>query len=92
MLGKWSGLACGLALTGVLAASAAAQEQAAESEWTRPDVAKAVWLDPVEEMELALSAAPITSHLERPYSYSATGVMRRHAGATMASLATSTGG
>ena len=58
MRGKWSGLACGLALTGVLAASAAAQEQAAESEWTRPDVAKAVWLDPVEEMELALSAAP----------------------------------
>ena len=58
MRGKWSGLVCGLALTGVLAASAAAQEQAAESEWSRPDVAKAVWLDPVEEMDLALSAAP----------------------------------
>ena len=58
MWGKWSGLACGLALTGVLASSVAAQEQVAESEWTRPDVAKAVWLDPVEEMELAVSTAP----------------------------------
>ncbi len=58
MRGMWSGLACGLALTGVLAASAAAQEQATESEWTRPDVMSALWLDPTEEMQLALSAAP----------------------------------
>jgi hypothetical protein len=58
MRGKWSGLACGLALTGVLAASAGAQEQGAEAEWTRPEVQKAVWLDPAEEMEFALSAAP----------------------------------
>lgn len=42
----------------VLATAATAQEQAAESEWTRPDVAKAVWLDSAEETALALSAAP----------------------------------
>ncbi len=64
MRGKWSGLARALALTGVLAASAAAaaaaaaQEQGTEDEWTPRDVQKAVWLDPAEEMELALSAAP----------------------------------